>query len=110
MAAEGVEDSYRAQWKDAAIEIDQYNAYPGLDVSGSASVTALAQRLAQSEGTTKVAFGTEAGFFDELGIPTVVCGPGSMEGQGHKPDEYLSLDQLAACDAMMDRILAELTT
>ena len=69
---------------------------------------AYAQKLAQRNGTTKVAFGTEAGFFDGLGIPTVVCGPGSMEGQGHKPDEYLSLQQLSDCDAMMDRILGDL--
>lgn len=93
-----------------SIRIEQYMGYPGLDVPGSAAIIAEAQRLAQSNQTTKVAFGTEAGFFDELGIPTVVCGPGSMEGQGHKPDEYITLDQLAACDAMMDRILEDLTT
>ena len=56
----------------------------------------------------KVAFGTEGGLFSEtLGLPTVVCGPGSME-QGHKPDEFLSLDQLVRCDAMMDRLLVAL--
>lgn len=90
------------------VEIDQYNAYPGLDVDPGAAVTSLAQRLAQSNNTIKVAFGTEAGVFDQLGVPTVVCGPGSMEGQGHKPDEYLDLSELVACDQMMDRILAEL--
>jgi acetylornithine deacetylase len=56
-----------------------------------------------------VAFGTEAGFFSELGIPTVVCGPGSMAGQGHKPDEYLALSELQSCDDMMDRILRDLS-
>jgi acetylornithine deacetylase len=39
-----------------------------------------------------VAFGTEGGLFDAAGIPTVVCGPGSMD-QGHKPDEFVSLEQ-----------------
>ncbi len=57
-----------------------------------------------------MAFGTEAGFFDELGIPTIVCGPGSMAGQGHKPDEYISLEQLSACDLMMDGVLSQLST
>ena len=80
-----------------------------MDVAETESVIGYAQKLAQSNVTTKVAFGTEAGFFSELGIPTVVCGPGSMEGQGHKPDEYLELGQLAACDAMMDRILEDLS-
>lgn len=59
---------------------------------------------------TKVAFGTEAGFFANAGIPPVVCGPGSMAGQGHKADEYLSLDQLAACEAMLDRLLQDIAT
>jgi acetylornithine deacetylase len=59
--------------------------------------------------TTKVAFGTEAGYFaGHLGVPTVVCGPGSMEGQGHKPDEYIEVSQLAACDIMFDRLLDDL--
>ena len=93
----------------ARIEVEQYNAYPGLDVPADSAVVPIAQKLAQSNTTTKVAFGTEAGFFDQLGVPTVVCGPGSMEGQGHKPDEYLELSQLSACDAMMDRILEDLT-
>ncbi|WP_417700893.1 acetylornithine deacetylase [Pseudophaeobacter sp.] len=97
------------QFPHAAIEIDPYNAYPGLDVPSDAEVVVTAQGLAQTNGTTKVAFGTEAGFFDALGIPTIVCGPGSMEGQGHKPDEFVTLDQLALCDGMMDRLLSQLT-
>ena len=49
----------------------------------------------------KVAFGTEGGLFSQnLGIPTIVCGPGFMD-QGHKPDEYVSLEQLAMCDRML---------
>lgn len=67
----------------------------------AAPVVGFALQMAQ----TKVAFGTEAGIFDQLDIPTVVCGPGSMEGQGHEPDEFINLDQLVACDAMMDPIL-----
>lgn len=100
---------YRKNFNGANIEIEQINAYPGLNVSAGADVTALALDLSQSNSTVKVAFGTEAGVFDQLGIPTVVCGPGSMQGQGHKPDEYIELDQLQACDAMMNRVLASLT-
>ena len=49
----------------------------------------------------KVTFGTEGGLFSrDLDIPTVVCGPGFMD-QGHKPDEFVSLDQLASCEAML---------
>lgn len=59
--------------------------------------------------TTKVAFGTEAGYFsDHPDVPTIVCGPGSMGGQGHLPDEYIELAQLAACDAMFDRLIDDM--
>ena len=47
-----------------------------------------------------VSFGTEAGLFQELGISTVVCGPGSIE-QAHKIDEYVSFDQLKLCLKML---------
>ena len=47
-----------------------------------------------------VSFGTEAGLFQELGISTVVCGPGSIE-QAHKIDEYVSLDELKLCLKML---------
>ncbi|MCI5096041.1 MAG: acetylornithine deacetylase [Rhodobacteraceae bacterium] len=108
-AADRVGCKYQAQFAQACVEVEQYNAYPGLEVADTDAVVPYAQKLAQRNTTTKVAFGTEAGFFSELGIPTVVCGPGSMEGQGHKPDEYLELGELAACDAMMDRILKDLS-
>ena len=61
-----------------------------------------------ANGTIKVAFGTEGGLFDaRLGIPTVICGPGSM-AQGHKPDEYVSAEQLAKCEAMMAALIGRL--
>ena len=90
------------------VDLEQTVAYPGLQTAPTATVTRLACSLAATNTTTKVAFGTEAGFFDGSGIPTVVCGPGSMEGQGHKPDEFVTVDQMAACHAMMNRILMTL--
>ena len=64
------------------------------------AVTRLAQELTGEKGTTLVAFGTEAGLFKNAGIPTVVCGPGSIQ-QAHQPDEFVSLEQLARCEAFM---------
>ena len=64
------------------------------------AVTRLAQELSGEAGTTLVAFGTEAGLFKNAGIPTVVCGPGSIQ-QAHQPDEYVSLEQLGRCEAFM---------
>ena len=50
-----------------------------------------------------VSFGTEAGLFQEIGISTVVCGPGSIE-QAHKVDEFIELDQLKECLKLLEGI------
>jgi acetylornithine deacetylase len=73
--------------------------------SAGDAVTQLAQRLSGEQRTTLVAFGTEAGIFKNAGIPTVVCGPGSIE-QAHQPDEYVSLEQLKRCEAFMHGLAA----
>lgn len=64
----------------------------------------LAQRLAATDESTLVAFGTEAGLFQRAGMSTVVCGPGSI-GQAHQADEYVSLTQLARCEAFVRGLL-----
>jgi len=69
--------------------------------SAEDDVTKLAQRLAGEARTTLVGFGTEAGIFKGAGIRTVVCGPGSIV-QAHQPDEYVTLEQLARCQAFME--------
>ena len=94
--------------KGAVIEIDGLTSYPGLDLKPDADCVKFMQRISGKNGVTKVAYGTEAGFFDAIGIPTVVCGPGSMEGQGHKADEYILTSELEACDAMLLRLLEDL--
>ncbi len=107
-SADQIVDQYKAQFPEAAIDIEVTNTYPALGTSPSAEVVSFVKSLTGANGTTKVTFGTEGGLFDaDLGIPTVVCGPGSM-AQGHKPDEFVSLDQLAKCDAMLDTLLERL--
>jgi acetylornithine deacetylase len=64
---------------------------------------ALAQRLAGTQETTLVAFGTEAGLFHRAGVSTVVCGPGFI-AQAHQPDEFVSLDQLARCERYLQAL------
>ena len=68
-------------------------------------VTRLAQRLSGQAEVTQVAFGTEAGLFQQAGIPTVVCGPGHI-AQAHQSDEFVSLAQLGQCAAFMQRLAA----
>ncbi len=69
-----------------------------------APLVAWAGAIAGGAESCKLAFGTEAGFFAERGLATVVIGPGDMARDGHKPDEGLDRAQLAACDAMLDRL------
>jgi acetylornithine deacetylase len=93
----------RAVSADTAIRFEHLSAYPGLATAPDSEAARLIARLCGSDAFGTVAFGTEGGLFDQAGIPTVVCGPGSMD-QGHKPDEYVSVEQMAACDRLMDRL------
>ena len=96
------------QAPEAAIDIDIMNSYPGLDTPASSEAVAFVKSLTGANGTIKVAYGTEGGLFSrDLGTPTVVCGPGSM-AQGHKPDEYVSIEQMRRCDELLDRLLERL--
>ncbi|HEX8373881.1 MAG TPA: M20/M25/M40 family metallo-hydrolase, partial [Geminicoccaceae bacterium] len=93
---------------EAGILIEEVNAYPGLGTPPDAEVVRFVQSLTGANGTIKVAFGTEGGLFSErLAVPTVICGPGSM-AQGHKPDEYVTEEQLARCDRMLEALLDRL--
>jgi acetylornithine deacetylase len=106
--AEEIVGPLRGQFPEAAIGIEVTNRYPGLDTPEDAEVVAFVKALTGGNGTGKVAFGTEGGLFSgALGVPTVVCGPGSM-AQGHRPDEFVSLEQVARCDAMLEALLERL--
>jgi acetylornithine deacetylase len=100
----------RSRFPAADITIDVTNTYPALSTDKSHDVVGIAKSLTKTNHTIKVAFGTEGGLFSSrLGVPTVVCGPGSMD-QGHKPDEFVAISQLDACDAMLDGLLKRLVT
>jgi len=90
---------------EAGFSFETICEVPSFLGSAGDAVTRLAQRLSGETGTTLVAFGTEAGLFKNAGIPTVVCGPGHIV-QAHQPDEYVSLDQLARCEAFMQGLAA----
>lgn len=107
-AADLIALSARNVSSEANIEIEVFNTYPGLDTPSSAPVVGFVKSLMGANGTIKVAYGTEGGLFDQsLGVPTVVCGPGEM-AQGHKPDEFITEAQLAACDTMLVNLLQRL--
>ncbi|ODP32688.1 acetylornithine deacetylase [Pandoraea sp. ISTKB] len=94
---------------DTGIRLLPLSAYPGLATPPDSEAASLLSLLSGSDAFGTVAFGTEGGLFNEVGIPTVVCGPGSMD-QGHKPDEFVSIEQLDGCDAMLRRLADHLET
>ncbi|HLU77251.1 MAG TPA: acetylornithine deacetylase [Burkholderiales bacterium] len=90
------------------IEIDTKSQVPGLSTTEAEEIAKLAQRLARAERLKKVAYATEAGLFQQAGIPSIICGPGSIE-QAHKPNEFITLEQVALCESFMDRLTATLS-
>jgi acetylornithine deacetylase len=90
-------------------DIEEVNAYPGLDTHvASDAVRFLEALLPPDTRRRKVAFGTEGGLFStRLAVPTLVCGPGDID-VAHKPDEYVALAQLDACDAFLARLIGGL--
>lgn len=97
----------RATDPRADIRIDLRAGFPGVDTAPDAPVTQAAQRFARHNDLTKVAYGTEGGLFQHMaGIPTVVCGPGSI-AEAHRPDEFVEASQLALCEDFLRRLIED---
>ncbi len=95
----------RARGRRACVEITVENSYPGLATPHDAPILGLAGTAAGTGPPVKINFGTEGGLFTQTnGIPTVICGPGSID-RAHKPDEFVTADELAACDAFLGRVI-----
>lgn len=90
--------------EDADIVITKINEVPPLSAETGSPAETLCLSLAQTNETFAVSYGTEAGLFQQKDIPTVICGPGDIE-QAHKPNEYISLDQVKACEDFIDRLI-----
>ncbi len=104
-AREVLEPPMKAISPEAGFTFEELALVPGLDTAADAPVTVLAKKLAGRNDHAKVAYGTEAGLFQEIGIPTAIVGPGSIE-QAHKPDEYVEAAELDKADAFMARLVA----
>ncbi len=98
-----LEPEMRKVHPEAGFLIEPMSGIPMLDTRPESEVVALAQELAGVHEIGKVSFGTEASQFQRAGIPTVVCGPGSIE-QAHKPNEFVTLEQVAKCEAFLRRL------
>jgi acetylornithine deacetylase len=95
----------RAVYPAASVETETIVFVPPLvPVSGSPA-EALARLLTGANTTTTVSFASEAGLYQEAGIPAIVCGPGSID-VAHKPDEFITRTELAEGQQFLDRLLA----
>ena len=98
----------RDEFPEVEIRVERLWDYPGLGTPSDAQVVKFVKSLTGANATMKVAFGTEGGLFSaRLGIPTVICGPGSMM-QGHKPDEFVSVEQIERCKTMLAALVDRL--
>jgi acetylornithine deacetylase len=83
---------------------DVLSIMPGLNVAADSAPAQLALRLTDLRDIGKVSYGTEAALFQQAGMPAIVCGPGNIE-QAHKPNEYVSLEQIGQCEAYLRRLM-----
>ena len=88
---------------NASIKKDIIGEIVGFDREDKSDACELISSLTGDNSRQVVSFGTEAGLFQEIGISTVVCGPGSIE-QAHKIDEFIVLDELKKCLNLFDGI------
>ena len=103
-ARQDLEPAMQAVRPETGFRFEERSSFPGLATDEDAEITELCKAATGANGTSKVAFGTEAGLFEAGGIPTIVCGPGSID-QAHKPNEFIALDQIAQCEAFLERVL-----
>ena len=98
-----------------AIEMQAIDATSGIDLQWMSQTVGLAaaqtdaivqwaMRLSDNATVGKVSYGTEAGLFQKMGVPTVICGPGDI-AEAHRPNEFVELAQLARCERFVEQIL-----
>jgi acetylornithine deacetylase len=106
-AVADIEAGMKAVRPEAGVELTSMFDMPGLQPEKGGIAEALARRLTGDNTTNVVSYGTEGGQFQARGYSAVVCGPGDI-AQAHQPDEFLTLEQFAAGEAFMDRLLDQL--
>jgi len=101
--AEHIEPAMKRVDPSTGFTLEVIDDIPGMALDADHELASLTKRLAGFNSAGKVSYGTEGGLYQEAGIPTIVCGPGDI-AQAHKPDEWVSIAQLDACDAFIRRL------
>ncbi len=103
-ARDEVEPRMRAVSPATGVETSVRGRVPALIPEDGSPAETLVMALAGTNQTHAVAFGTEAGLFQEADFPAVICGPGDI-AQAHKADEFIELSQVEACTAFLRRLI-----
>jgi acetylornithine deacetylase len=86
---------------------DLLSSYPALSLAADASLARLMEELTGTETLGAVSYGTEAGLYQAAGIDAIICGPGDI-ARAHRADEFIRVDELTACQAMIERLAEKL--
>jgi acetylornithine deacetylase len=97
---------YRARAREATLATELHAQYPGLKMDEDSPAVRLARELTGANQVEAVSYGTEAGHFQNYGIPAVICGPGSID-QAHRADEFCALSELEACEKFLRKVIAK---
>ncbi len=96
-------------YPQARLELENITAVPAFEANDAVFLQQIMSCLGSEAGKkeNKVAYATEAGLFQKAGISTLLCGPGSIE-QAHRENEYVSIDQLKACESFVKKLVNRL--
>jgi acetylornithine deacetylase len=86
----------------------ELSAYPALSLAEDSPLAGLLAELTGKVTLAAVSYGTEAGLYQQAGIEAIICGPGDIN-RAHRPDEYIALGELHACQQMMEALGARLS-
>ena len=106
-ARTAIEPTMRAAVPGTGFGFEVTDWVPGMSLPTDHPLAAAVRRAVGSNGAGHVSYATEGGLYQEAGIPTIVCGPGSIE-QAHTADEYVERTQLDACDLFLRRLASQL--
>lgn len=106
-AAHALEGEMQQAFPESSIKTVPISRMPAMESTASNDMQHQVMTCAQTNGLHSVAYGTEAGIFQEHGIPAIVCGPGSIQ-QAHKPNEFIELSQIEKCAEFLQRIIVSL--
>ncbi len=99
-----VTERVNGRFPECGVTLEITNEYPGLLMRENETSLTTLQTLVGSQKAKKISFGTEGGLFHQaLNVPTYICGPGDI-AQAHRPDEFISRDQMARCLAFLENL------